>query len=69
MIEMGSQMGVTEGRSHAVNQKQEVEARTASLSVNRQMRHRDSLGSTQPLLNGTEKVSFLLRSSVPSYES
>lgn len=69
MIEMGSQMGVTKGRSHAVNQKQEVEARTANLSVNRRMRHRDSLGSTQPLLNETEKVSFLLRSSVPSYEA
>lgn len=44
MIETGSQMGVTEGRSHAVNQKQAVEARTANLLVNSRMHHRDTLG-------------------------
>ena len=69
MIGIGSQMEVTEGRSHAVNQKQEAEARTANLSVNSQMCLRDSLGPTQPFLNETEKVSFLLRSSVSSYEA
>lgn len=69
MIEMGSQMGMTEGRSHAANQKQAVEAQTTDLSVNSRMCHRDTLGPTQPFLNETEKVSFLLRSSVPLYEA